>query len=70
MNTTGAGHDIGFLLDQCGMFSYSGLNKMQVDQLRSKHGIYVVGTGRINVAGMSEAKMDQLCAAVAQVIES
>jgi len=69
MKTTGAGHDFSFLLRQNGMFSFSGLNKMQVDQLRSKHSIYIVGSGRINVAGMSEARMEQLCEAVANVIE-
>lgn len=70
MKTTGAGHDFSFLLAQNGMFSFSGLNKMQVDQLKSEHSIYIVGSGRINVAGMSETRMDQLCEAIAGVIES
>ncbi len=70
MKTAGSGHDFEFLLSQSGMFSFSGLNKMQVDQLKADHGIYVVGSGRINVAGMSEDKMGQLCEAVAKVIES
>jgi aspartate/tyrosine/aromatic aminotransferase len=69
MKTTGAGHDFSFLLAQNGMFSFSGLNKMQVDQLKNQHSIYIVGSGRINVAGMSETRMDQLCEAVAGVIE-
>lgn len=69
MKTTGNGHDFGFLLDQCGMFSFSGLNKMQVDQLKAEHGIYIVGSGRINVAGMQESKMGAFCSAVAQVLE-
>ena len=43
---------------------------MQVDELKTKHSIYIVGSGRINVAGMSEAKMQQLCEAVASVLES
>ena len=43
------------------MFSFSGFNKMQVDRLKADHGIYIVGSGRINVAGMNEDKMDQLC---------
>ena len=70
MKTSGSGHDFSFLLPQNGMFSYSGLNKMQVDQLKNEHSIYIVGSGRINVAGMSEDRMEQLCAAVAQVLES
>ena len=68
MKTTGDGHDFSFLLRQKGMFSYSGLSPMQVDELKSKHGIYIVGSGRINVAGMSETKMDAFCEAVASVL--
>ena len=70
MKSTGAGHDFSFLLPQNGMFSFSGLKPMQVDELKAKHSIYIVGSGRINVAGMSEAKMEQLCEAVASVLES
>ncbi|TWT74995.1 amino acid aminotransferase [Allorhodopirellula solitaria] len=60
--------DFSFLLQQKGMFSFSGLSAMQVDELRTKHGVYVVGSGRINVAGMNEEKMDWLCQAVADVM--
>ncbi len=60
--------DFSFLLNQKGMFSYSGLNPMQVDELRTKHGVYFVSSGRINVAGMNEKKMDWLCKAVADVM--
>jgi aspartate aminotransferase len=70
MQNTGAGHDFSFLLEQNGMFSFSGLNPMQVDRLRNEYSIYIVGSGRINVAGMNENRMDQLCEAVATVIES
>ncbi len=69
MKTTGKGHDFSFLLDQNGMFSFSGLNPMQVDELRNDYSIYIVGSGRINVAGMSEHRMEPLCTAVAAVIE-
>lgn len=60
--------DFSFLLSQKGMFSYSGLTAMQVDELRTKHGVYVVGSGRINVAGMNEERMDWLCQSVAGVM--
>lgn len=70
MKNTGAGHDFEFLRSQNGMFSFSGLTPMQVDELKNKHSIYIVGSGRINVAGISESKMTQLCQAVASVMES
>lgn len=63
-----AAPDFQFLLQQKGMFSFSGLSPMQVDELKAKYGIYIVGSGRINVAGMNEDRMDWLCAAVADVI--
>ncbi|WP_146598024.1 amino acid aminotransferase [Novipirellula aureliae] len=70
MKSTGKGHDFSFLLPQRGMFSFSGLTPMQVDELKHKFGIYIVGSGRINVAGMNENKMPELCEAVASVLES
>lgn len=68
MKTTGEGYDFSFLLRQKGMFSFSGLSPLQVDELKSKHGIYIVGSGRINVAGMVETKMESFCQAVASVL--
>jgi aspartate/tyrosine/aromatic aminotransferase len=68
MSSKAPGSDFSFITRQCGMFSYSGLNRMQVDRLRSEYSIYVVGDGRMNVAGMSESSMDRLCTAVAAVL--
>ncbi len=61
-------HDFSFIARQRGMFSYSGLTPLQVDQLRSIHAIYVVGSGRINVAGMTEANMQRICDAIVSVL--
>ena len=61
--------DFSFLTSQKGMFSFSGLTNVQVDELRTKHAVYVVGNGgRINVAGMTEANMPALCEAIAAVL--
>ncbi len=62
-------HDFSFLQSQSGMFSFSGLSNMQVDELKNKHGVYVVGSGgRINVAGMTLDNMEPLCTAIAAVL--
>jgi aspartate aminotransferase len=62
-------HDFSFLIHQKGMFSYSGLTNLQVDELKTKHAVYVVGNGgRINVAGMTEENLPRLCAAIAAVL--
>lgn len=58
--------DFSFIQRQRGMFSFSGLTRQQVDLLREKHSIYIVGSGRINVAGVTPENVDRLCAAIAQ----
>jgi len=58
----------GFIQQQAGMFSYSGLNKAQVDRLREEHAIYAIGTGRICVAALNRNNLDHVVAAVAAVI--
>ena len=69
MKAKAPGHDFAFLARQKGMFSFSGLTNLQVDELKSKHAVYVVGNGgRINVAGMTEANMGPLCDAIAAVL--
>jgi len=61
--------DFQFLLKQKGMFSYSGLTPMQVDWLKQNKAIYVVGSGRINVAGMTESNLPILCDAIAESLQ-
>ncbi|MSR82360.1 MAG: aspartate/tyrosine/aromatic aminotransferase [Candidatus Latescibacteria bacterium] len=64
----GVERDFSFIERQQGMFSFSGLNKEQVETLRQVHGIYIVGGGRINVAGMTRQNMEPLCSAIAAVL--
>jgi aspartate/tyrosine/aromatic aminotransferase len=64
----GVTRDFSFITRQNGMFSFSGLTRDQVDQLRENNSIYIVGSGRINVAGMTEENMDRLCGAIAAVL--
>lgn len=60
--------DYGFIKDQRGMFSFSGLTKDQVHALRDQHAIYIVDSGRINVAGITEQNVDRLTEAIAEVV--
>lgn len=68
MKQTGVDQDFSFIADQKGMFSFSGLTPVQVDELRSKFAIYIVGSGRINVAGISESNVEKLCTAIKAVL--
>ena len=49
------------LLTIKGMFSFSGLTQEQVLKLRADNHIYIVSSGRINVAGITPANIDPLC---------
>ena len=57
----------GFIQQQAGMFSYSGLSRAQVDRLREEYGIYALGTGRICVAALNRGNLETVAAAVAAV---
>ncbi len=53
---------------QRGMFALLGLSTDQVARLRDEHGVYVVGRGRINVAGFTPANLDPFADALAAVL--
>jgi len=55
---------------QRGMFALLGLSAGQVARLRDEFAVYVVGRGRINVAGLTAANLPHVVASVKAVIES
>ena len=61
-------YDASFIVKQRGMFSYSGLTPIQVDELKNQHGVYIVRDGRINIAGMNPTNITPLCQAIATVL--
>jgi aromatic-amino-acid transaminase len=60
--------DFGFVLQQRGMFSYSGLTRAQVIRLREEFGVYAIESGRICVAAINSRNVDYVADAVARVI--
>jgi aspartate aminotransferase len=56
-----------FVAHHRGMFSRLGLSEAQVNTLREKHGIYMVGDSRINIAGLNAKTVPILAAAIASV---
>ncbi|MBC8207135.1 MAG: aspartate/tyrosine/aromatic aminotransferase [Kiritimatiellales bacterium] len=60
--------DCSFMTRQKGMFSFSGLTKDQVNFLKDEKAIYIVGSGRINVAGLTPGNMAGVCDAVAEAM--
>ncbi|KLV10853.1 aspartate/tyrosine/aromatic aminotransferase [Photobacterium ganghwense] len=64
----GVDADFSFIERQNGMFSFSGLSKDQVARLKEEFAIYIVGSGRISVAGMTKSNMLPLCKGIAAVL--
>ena len=52
---------------QNGLFSILPVTPEQVMELREKHGIYMAGSGRINIAGLTMGNIDKFIDAVADV---
>lgn len=63
-----ADFDLGFIVEQRGMFSYSGLSKAQVHKLRDEYSIYAIDSGRICVAALNTKNIDYVAAAIAKVL--
>ena len=55
------------IAEQRGMFSYTGLTPQQVQRLRDEFSVYMVGSGRANMAGLDANRLDQLAKAIATV---
>jgi aspartate/tyrosine/aromatic aminotransferase len=56
-----------FVAHHRGMFSRLGLTEAQVSDLRDRHGIYMVGDSRINIAGLNARTVPILAQAIASV---
>ena len=52
---------------QQGMFAMLPLSKEQIQALRDDHAVYMAGSGRINVAGLTMGNLPKFIAALAAV---
>jgi aromatic-amino-acid transaminase len=70
LKAAGVKGELGYITQQMGMFSYSGLAKEQMQRLRSEFGVYGVDSGRICVAAINSRNIDAVVAALAQVMQA
>jgi aromatic-amino-acid transaminase len=68
LKAAGVQRDMGFITQQIGMFSYSGLSKDQMIRLRNEFGVYGTDTGRMCVAALNSKNIDHVCASIAKVL--
>ena len=62
--------DFSFIKEQRGMFSFSGLSDEAVSWLREQKHIYVVGGGRINLAGLTTSNIEYVCRSIGEAIKA
>lgn len=58
-----------FIARQRGMFSFLGISPEQVSQLRAEHGIYMLESSRVNVAGLNDQVMQRVADAIRGTLE-
>ncbi|MFC5605398.1 amino acid aminotransferase [Variovorax soli] len=68
LKAAGVSRDMGFITQQIGMFSYSGLTKDQMVKLRNEFGVYGTDTGRMCVAALNSKNIDYVCQSIAKVL--
>ena len=68
LKAKGVAQDFSFVVQQRGMFSYTGLSAEQVERMKSEFGIYAVGTGRICLAALNTKNIDYVADAIAAVL--
>ncbi|MCJ1400253.1 aspartate transaminase aat1 [Xylographa trunciseda] len=62
----GSKHDWSHITSQIGMFAYTGLTPVQMDQLAKEH-VYATKDGRISVAGITTGNVKRLAEAIHKV---
>ena len=62
------GHDFSHITAANGMFSFLGVSVEQVRRLKQEFGVYLVDSGRINVAGITPDNVDYLAESIAAVL--
>lgn len=69
LHSRGVAQDFSFIEKQHGMFSFLSITPEQIERLQKEYSIYIVGSSRVNVAGVSQANLDYFADAVATVIK-
>lgn len=63
----GSPHNWDHIVNQHGMFCFSGLTKEQVSDLSAKHSVYLTANGRISMAGVTTHNVEYLANAIHDV---
>lgn len=65
----GVKQDFSFIERQHGMFSFFGLAPEYIERLKTDYAIYMVGSSRMNVAGLSKSNIEYFSQSVASILK-
>lgn len=68
MARVGAKRDFGFVTQQKGMFSFTGLTPDQIDRLAEEFAIYAVRNGRFCICGLNDSNVKYVAQSIAKVL--
>lgn len=68
LKSTAPDHDFSHLTRTNGMFCFLGITAEQVERIKKDYGVYMVGSSRINVAGITPSNVDYLAESIAAVL--
>lgn len=60
LQQVGSKHSWKHVVDQIGMFAYTGLSKEMVEELRTKYAIYMTADGRISICGLNTKNLEYI----------
>ncbi|MEM8935559.1 MAG: amino acid aminotransferase [Pseudomonadota bacterium] len=69
LDKLGLGNRLAYIKEQRGMFTLLPLSREAVAAAKKRHGVYLVGSGRINVCGLNDNNVALVAKAIADVIE-
>ena len=64
----GVTRDFTHIVRQKGMFSFLGITPEQVQRLQDEYSVYMVGSSRMSIAGISSSNVDYLAQSIAKVL--
>ena len=70
MNEKAPNSDFNYIEELNGLFSYLTLSAEQIHTLINDYSIFLMGNGRINIAGLTEANIDYVTDAIASLFNS
>lgn len=69
LEAAGVTSSLDYIVQQRGMFSYTGLTAAQVEHMRAEHGVYAVSSGRVCMAAINLHNLDAVATAIAEALK-